>query len=228
MTAHQLPLVTPIRPPDLISKGINFQNCHWRDLPNDKLADVAIIDPPWKYSQRNGKPPPYPGIPTAEVKSQIEEMALTRMAKDSRILLWLTWPILPELWGWTPPGYRLVTGGAWVKSGPNDTGHYGQGYHWAGCSEPVLVFVRGKTHTDRSVKLRNAWVQSPEEHSRKPVDWMTQWLERWTTPGMRVFVPYAGLCPEVTACIRTNCFLDAAEISPERYADALALLAQGG
>src|SRR5690606_40780599 len=56
-----------------------------------------------------------------------------------------------------------------LKSGPEDTGHYGQGYHWAGCSEPVLVFVRGTAKTHRNEKLRNAWIEKPgprsEEHT---------------------------------------------------------------
>ncbi len=110
---------------------------------------------------------------------------------------------------------------------PGDVGHYGQGYHWAGCSEPVLVYTRSAGHNSRA-GLRNAWVQEPGKHSAKPIQWMKQWIERWCPPGGRVVDPYAGLGTVAEAVMEAGegrTYLGA-EISEKRHSDALGLLAQ--
>ena len=188
-------------------------------------GDLAVADPPWLYRQQTGATGAadhYGGLPVEEIVAHLAQLDAPRMA------LWITWPILAADWPAKLPVWgRPVTGGAWFKSDPNDAGHYGPGYHWAGCSEPVLIYTRGTAHNDRS-QLRNAWREAPGLHSRKPVEWMAQWFRRWVPPGGRVIEPYAGLGATAEAVLeagegRTYC---GAELDPERHAGALSLLAQ--
>lgn len=138
------------------------------------------------------------------------------------------WP-----WGW------FVTGGSWLKSGDGaaswnavgaeDEGQYGQGYHWAGCDEPVLQFVhrKAKPVTHRTVALRNAWIEPPDEHSRKPVLWQEQWIRKYTDPGDWIIDPYGGLASTAEAALRVGeRFVLMTDIAEKRHRDGLAILAQ--
>ncbi|MDX5318864.1 MAG: site-specific DNA-methyltransferase, partial [Actinomycetes bacterium] len=150
-----------------------------------------------------------------------------------RLAMWCTWPLLgewaatvraPSPWPWG----METTGGAWVKSGPGDTGHYGPGYHWSGCSEMVLIYTRGGGHCDRAAPLRNAWIEPPAQHSRKPVEWQAQMIRRWCPPGGLVLDPFAGLGSVAEAVLvagEGRRYLGT-EIDPERHAGAMALIAQ--
>ncbi|MCK5549171.1 MAG: hypothetical protein KAI41_01415, partial [Hyphomicrobiaceae bacterium] len=142
-------------------------------------GDLAVADPPWLYRQQAGNPVSnhYDGLPVETIVAHLAQLDAPRLA------LWITWPILAADWPAKLPVWgRPVTGGAWFKSDPGDSGDYGQGYHWAGTSEPVLIYTRGASHNSRS-KLRNAWHEPRGLHSRKPVEWMAQWFRRWVPPG---------------------------------------------
>jgi hypothetical protein len=193
-----------------------------------KGAALVIADPPWTYAQAIGESTAddhYRGLPVAKIAAHLHDLPAPAVA------VWLTWPLLAE-WtaAWSLPP---TTGGAWVKSGPGDAGHYGPGHWWAGCSEPVLVYRRqgasaSKLVLDRAEPLRNAWIEPPREHSRKPAAWMAQWIRRWTAPGALVVDPYAGLGSVAEAVLLAGGgrrYLGA-EIDPERHASALSLLAQ--
>lgn len=222
MSTSQPPLLAPTKPPthDLI----DLRLCSVDDLlPME--GDLAIVDAPWRYERRDGASGAedhYGGLPVPEIAAHVAQLKAPRMA------MWHTWPILLAEWPWEAPGWgRPTTGGAWLKSDPDDAGHYDQGYHWAGCSEPVLVYTREPGHNSRS-KLRNAWHSPPGLHSRKPVAWMAQWIRRWCPPGGRVIDPYAGLGAVAEAVLvagEDRTYLGA-EIDPERHAGALSLLAQ--
>ena len=190
-------------------------------------ADLVLTDPPWTYTQHHGATVAgdhYTGLRPIE----IAEILVGLDAR--RLTMWCTWPLLGE-WedasrGWVRWG-RPKTGGAWVKSGPGDTGHYGPGYHWAGCSELVLVYTRPKSYTNRKVKLRNAWIERRAQHSRKPVAWQAQMIRRWCPPGGLVLDPFAGLGSVAEAVIvagEGRRYMGA-EIDPARHADALGLIA---
>ncbi len=227
MTA--LALFADPTPPDLRTRGIDLRCCSCTDV-DWPSADLVIADPPWSYVQSHGASRAdnhYAVLPTSTIVEHLNQLVASRMA------LWLTWPLLPEWvsattkhadWGW-----RLATGGAWAKSGEGDEGHYGQGYHWAGCSEPVFVYACGRDiPLDRGAPLRNAWVEPPGEHSRKPAVWMAQWLRRWVPEGGLVLDPYAGLASVAEAVLLAGGgrrYLGS-EISPERHRAALGLLAQ--
>ncbi len=207
--------------------GIDLRCCSCTEVDWAGLyADLVIADPPWMYSQKPGE-----GVHPEEHYAclTIEDIA-AHMAEASKaaplMALWLTWPLLGEwlaAWKKAP-----TTGGAWTKSGPGDTGHFGPGYWWAGCSEPVLLYSWGGGARDLDEPLRNAWIEAPGVHSRKPAAWMAQWIRRWVPPGGLVADPYAGLGSVAEAVLLAGegrRYLGT-EIDPGRHADALGLLAQ--
>ena len=206
-------------------EGIDPRNCDVSELlPME--GDLCIADPPWTYEQsavRGSAADQYTGLTVADIAKHLS------LIRSKRLVLWITWPILTGDWPERLDGWgRPKTGGSWMKSGPNDSGHFGVGFHWAGCSEPVLIYGRPNSHTDRGVALRNAWHEAPGTHSRKPVDWMAQMIRKWCPPGGRVVDPYAGLGAVAEAVLEAGegrTYLGA-EIDPGRPADALGLLAQ--
>jgi hypothetical protein len=187
-------------------------------------GDLVIADPPWSYARTDGTTNAadhYSGLTVAQIISHLSQL------EASRLVLWITWPILAADWPEALPEWgKPVTGGAWVKSDPGDAGHYGQGYHWAGCSEPVLVYSKAKAYNDRS-RLRNAWIEAPTKHSRKPVGWMAQMIQRWCPPGGTVIDPYAGLGSVAEAVLEAGegRRYRGVEIDPQRFADAQTLIA---
>jgi hypothetical protein len=195
-----------------------------------EVPELIIADPPWKYSEAIGESiaaDHYDGLEIADI---VRHLHRRRKWKSIRLALWITWPILAADWPARLDGWgRATTGGAWLKSDEGDEGnggHYGPGYHWAGCSEPVLIYTHGSPPCDRGVALRNAWHEAPGAHSRKPVEWMRQWLRRWTSPDGLVVDPYAGLGAVAQACMLEGRRYIGSEIDPVRHKQALGLLAQ--
>jgi hypothetical protein len=216
--ATQLHLVEPVRELDLEAAGIFMYNCSWEAAEAmAQPTQLMVVDPPWAFNQKFcEKGTPYAGMPTKDIKAAIEKM-VTWPTGPFRLLLWTSWAILPELWGWVPKGVKLKTGGSWVKSGPNDTGHYGSGFHHAGCSEPFLLFVNGSPPNSRE-KLRNAWISSPSTHSEKPKQWSIQQTRRWTSPGGMVFEPFMGTSQFAHACYTQGRRYLGTELNPETFA----------
>lgn len=195
-------------------------------------ADLVVADPPWSYTRAfrpvdastTGLPDDhYACLSTTEIAHTLAAMPGRRLA------LWLTWPLLGEWvhasagWSWGSP----VSGGAWTKSGAGDRGHFGPGHHWAGCSEPVLVYARKGATVDKGHPLRNAWVERPSKHSRKPPAWMVGWVRRWVPAGGLVCDPFAGLGTVAEAVILAGegrRYLGT-EIDPARHAEAVGALA---
>lgn len=230
-------LLAPVQPPTHPLVDLRCCSCEDVDWPE---ADLVIADPPWTYTGGHSAPAAtdpsdhYRVLPTSVIARHVR--AVARQAP--LLALWVTWPLLAEWWSaweasapedWGAAGRKgPVTGLAWVKSGADNGGHYGSGYWAAGCSEPVLLYSWGGGHTDRAVPLRGAHVEPPGEHSRKPARWMAQWIRRWVPEGGLVLDPYAGLGGVAEAVILAGGgrrYLGT-EISPERYAAALSLLAQ--
>lgn len=199
-------------------------------------SDLDVLDPPWSYVQRIGATRAsnhYACLPTPEIVQQCARM------RGARVATWTTAPKQFEWWEAWPLAY---SGGAvWVKSGPSDldqeslwgdapppgevmdAGHYGPGFHFAGCWEPVQVSARRPAYTDRSVPMRSVWVEAPNEHSEKPVRWMAQWIRRWVPPDGLVCDPYAGLGTVACAVVLAGegrRYLGT-ELDPERHAKAL-------
>lgn len=222
----QLDLVRAPAPP--VPDRIDLRCCDVADVlaSRDEPADLVVADPPWSYVQRIGETRAenhYACLTVPQIVAHVER------AVGSRLALWITSPLLGEWPGELAGWGRPKTAGAWVKSDEGDTGHYGQGYHWAGCAELVLLYTcGGGTYTDRGAPLRSAWVEPPGEHSRKPARWQAQWIQRWVPPGGLVLDLYAGLgsVAEAVLLAGEGRRYVGAEIDPERHAAALGLLAQ--
>lgn len=221
----QLDLITPRAAPR--RKGIDLRCCDVGELLEEIRGgvDLAVADPPWTYDRVPGGSRPEDHYACLDL-STIAAHLIAARERSSRLAVWTTWPFLPSLIEILGPS---KTGGAWVKSGAGDSGHYGQGYHWAGCSEPVLVWSSPGAHIDRTAPVRNAWMEAPSRHSRKPVRWQAQWIRRWVPPGGLVLDLYAGLgsVAEAVVLAGEERRYVGAEIDPERHRAALALIAQG-
>jgi N6-adenosine-specific RNA methylase IME4 len=101
---------------------------------------------------------------------EIYAMPVGQLAKsDSVLLLWGTWPKLPEalqtMQAW---GFEYVTGFPWIKLNKNGHGvYYGVGYWVRGCSEFVFIGKRGDVSAPRMEGFLG--LMSPNfQHSRKP------------------------------------------------------------
>lgn len=226
-TVMQLSLVsarTPVAP-----SGIDLRCCDAAEMLASltEEAHLVVADPPWSYSQSNGASRADSHYGCLSIEQIAAHLSLAAK-KAPRLALWITGALVAEWDAQHTPWGRPVTEGAWVKSGEGDSGHYGQGYHWAGCAEFVRVYTRGGCHTDRAVPLRNAWVEPPGGHSEKPVEWQAQWIRRWVPPGGLVVDVYAGLgsVARATLLAGEGRRYVGAELSPERHSAALSLLAQ--
>lgn len=139
------------------------------DFPN--RYGVIVADPPWPYrvSKGQGAAKDQYSLMTDD---EIYTMPVSQLAKsDAILLLWGTWPKLPEalktMAAW---GFEYVTGFPWVKMNRNGHGiYYGVGYWVRGCSECVFIGRRGEVSAPRLEGFLG--LMSPNlQHSRKPDD----------------------------------------------------------
>lgn len=229
-------------PPTPTTPQIDLRLCDVADLLDslpDHAAHLVIADPPWDYVQHHGATRAdnhYRCLRIPQIAQHVA--AASRIA--SRLALWVTCPLLGEWMAVETPWGAPVTSGAWLKSRegdegaaeewdlPEGNGHFGQGYHWAGCAELVLLYTLDGSHTDRSVPVRNAWIAGPQQHSQKPVAWMAQWIKKWVPEGGLVVDLYAGLGGVAQAVILAGGGRRyvGAEIDPDRHAEALANIAR--
>lgn len=155
---------------------------------------TVVVDPPWAY-ERASKHQRLTGYANYEYATlSTRELAALPVrdvvAQDCVLLLWATWPFLPdalalvEAWGFT---YK--TGLPWVKVDSLDAGSepafkptYGVGYWMRGCTEPIVVGARGRS-------WRTQWVGLLSEaavHSRKPAT-VYELAESFGTPRLELF-----------------------------------------
>ena len=229
--SQQVALVSP-KPPE-IPAVIDFRRADVADVlasVEPGSVDLVIADPPWDaYRERPGVAAP-DGVYGLLTERQIGEhlgAAVERMSPGGRLALWACWPLLVDALSaivrppWLDiPGVVWKTGGAWSKGGSP-----GVGYHWRGHSEPVLVGVREGGAAGRArVVLRSGYTSRPEEHSRKPVGWIADWIRGWVPPGGLVLDLYAGLGSVAEAVVKAGegRRYVGAEVDFERHAAALA------
>lgn len=116
---------------------------------------TMIVDPPWAYSSGrvNGAAEcHYPTMTIAELAAlPVGDLA----APDAVLLLWATWPLLPDalalIAAW---GFSYVTGMPWIKLAGDPerdlwgevryTPQYGAGFWVRGCTEPILIARRDR------------------------------------------------------------------------------------
>lgn len=222
----QLSLVTVPEPKQ--PEGIDLRCCGVDELLDNMPGKPALIvaDPPWSYTQAPGVSSPdlqYATVTDAQIAQWIDRAY--DVLPSGRLALWCTWPKLGEWWAAADAQgmrWKYKSGGSWHKTGPPGVGH-----HWRGHSEIVLIYTKGAAIIAPSM-LSNAHESQRLKHSEKPVEWMAQWLERWTEPGDLVCDLFAGMAPLARACARTGRRYVGAEIDPERYRQAVDRLALDG
>jgi len=211
--------------------GIDMRCCDVAEvLAEVETGSVSLVvaDPPWDiYNQRPGVVAPdgvYGVLSQQQIGAHMEEAAGC-LADGGRLALWTCWPLLVEVLDgralppWLDvPGVTWKTGGAWTKGGPPSVG-----YHWRGHSEPVLVGTVAGAAGRAACIIRSGYASEPEEHSRKPAEWMADWCRAWVPPGGLVLDLYAGLgsVAEAVVLAGEGRRYIGAEIDPERHASAM-------
>ena len=145
---------------------------------------VVLADPPWKFKnwskagEWKNAARHYPCLSLDELKALREPLNLDFVcAIDSVLVLWATYPMLPEalelMASW---GFSYRTGGSWGKLTRAGKPALGAGYIYRSASELWLLGVRGQPKV-KSHSIRNLILAERREHSRKP-DQMHHDLER--------------------------------------------------
>ena len=192
-------------------------------------VDLVVADPPWgHYSLGFGNTLPHDVYQciSEDMIGQHLQQAVYRLRAGGRLALGTCWPLLVEALHDDLPAWLKLdrlqwkTGGAWSKDGPPSNG-----YHWRGHSEPVIVGVRRGGSAGRArVVLRSGYTSRPEEHSRKPVPWIADWVRAWVPPGGLVLDLYAGLgsVAEAVAAAGEGRRYIGAEVDEDRHRAAMA------
>ena len=187
---------------------------------------TILVDPPWRYENFSDKAhgaavSHYSGMTQAE----LEALPVAAVAeKDAALLMWGTWPKLPEMvpiieaWG-----FRYVTGFPWVKMSRAAAPRRGIGWHSQGCSEFVLIGIRGTKMTPAVEDRQVGIIFSPiGRHSAKP-EQQYEFAEAYGGPFLEMFArpEPAGLFPPREGWTLVGNGVDGLEIT-----DALRLLAE--
>lgn len=134
---------------------------------------VILADPPWRYTgggdQKNRR------LPQEHYKDSMTSLEITKIPvsklahKDSVLILWGTWPMLPRVLetmkAW---GFKYATGLPWIKTGRGFTLSYGQGFWLRGVSEFFIIGKRGKAAPTRELQNSAGLIAENLYHSRKP------------------------------------------------------------
>lgn len=181
-------------------------------------ADLVMADPPWSYSLNLGEKLPadhYAGLSTADIAAHVREAA-SYAREGARLALWCTFPLLAEWMAHDLGAWQYKTGGGWLKQGGT-----GQGYHWRGDAEVVLVYVRRGAGSGRPLEvIRNGHASKRGKHSAKPIGWQRAMIRAWSPPGGLVLDMYAGLGSVAVACAVEGRRYIGWEIDPVRHAEA--------
>ena len=142
------------------------------------MFNLILADPPWHFRNWSADAPGeihdrgrgaaahYPTMTTDDIKALI-----IPAAPDAVLLLWATWPHLPDAlvviraWGFA---YKTLAW-VWVKANRTGFGFFrGMGYWTRANSEPCLLATKGEG-LPRLKRDVSALIYAPvREHSRKP------------------------------------------------------------
>jgi len=158
---------------------------------------VLIADPPWQYRNAGGNGAAenhYATMATPDICALPIGHLVTR---DAVLYLWATWPMLPDAlqvidaWGFT---YK--TGLPWIKTQGEPavdlwgelqwTPAMGTGFWVRGCSELLLIAVRGQVAVPEEADRYLGLLAPRVAHSRKP-DHIYQLAERHPGPYLELF-----------------------------------------
>jgi len=149
-----------------------------KDIPGFGTFHLAIADPPWSYKNSGCRGAAADQYATMTVDEICGLPVPDLMAKDSVLLLWATWPNLPEAFrvmaSWD---FTYITGFPWVKvtnvyrdlwDDVQIKVKYGVGFWARGTTEVVMIGRRGDVHPPDGGFIG---LLSPNlRHSRKPDD----------------------------------------------------------
>lgn len=140
---------------------------------------TILVDPPWRYDNRTGKPSPEHGRLFRYSTMTIDELEAMRPSidelanRDCHLWMWCTWPMLNDglrlMESW---GFEYKTGIPWIKTAKDGTpdGRC-MGFYGRVVSEILLFGVRSEKGTFRTRPPHNTKnvIHAPKrDHSRKP------------------------------------------------------------
>lgn len=142
------------------------------------LYKLLLSDCPWKFYTWSGKNQTrnadfhYPTMNTAEICALAPDVKRL-MDPSSVLLLWGTWPNLPDTmrvmaeWGYKYKTVALV----WAKQQKKGAGwHMGLGYYTRANTEFLLLGTKGKPLPRYSKAVPQLLVARLREHSQKPLE----------------------------------------------------------
>jgi N6-adenosine-specific RNA methylase IME4 len=146
-------------------------------LESGKQYSVILADPPWSYQTwgERGKDRSAENHYGTMSMEQIRALPVEKLAADDAILLlWATWPTLPEAlkvieaWGFA----YCTIGMDWMKENARSAGIFiGMGYYFRSNTEPCLFAKRGNVPRYKGKDAVSSALLAPiGEHSRKPAE----------------------------------------------------------
>lgn len=160
-----------------------------------KQYGVIIADPPWQYNNTGTEGAAERQYSTMRLEDICALPVSPLASPHSTLLLWATWPLLPEalrvVSAWE---FEYVTGFPWIKiHGVPRTNlwgeleirpRYGVGFWARGCSELLLVGRRGKARAPTGDFM--GLLSENYAHSRKP-DNLYEYAESMPGPYLELF-----------------------------------------
>lgn len=132
-----------------------------------KKYTVIYADPPWHYSGSHSAERHYPTMPIEDIKAlPVAELA----DKDCALFLWITMPMLHEVWdvirAW---GFTFKTVAfVWIKLNRQSDGIFWGMGHWTRANaELCLLATRGRPKR-QAKNIHQVIISHIEEHSKKP------------------------------------------------------------
>jgi N6-adenosine-specific RNA methylase IME4 len=153
---------------------------------------LILADPPWRYANRgvNGAAEnALATLSTTMAPVQIKALPVKALtARDAVLVLWATWPMLEVALRVIPAwGFRYKTGFPWIKlvGDPEEVRpSWGPGWWARGCSEAVLIGVRGRARPPEGDWL--GLLSKRLKHSKKPED-VYAYCESFPGPYLELF-----------------------------------------
>lgn len=134
--------------------------------------EIVYADPPWQYNDRLGDDPAWGAMTYRTMTLEaIKALPVRKIAaKDSVLLMWVTWPMLNDglevIKAW---GYKYKTlGFMWVKKNPSDCGFFFGLGHWTRSNCEVCLLATKGTPKRESNMVSQLVFEPRSRHSAKP------------------------------------------------------------
>jgi len=141
----------------------------YRGADSIDTFNIIYADPPWNY-RRGGNGSARKHYPLMSVSEICALPVQTLTAPDCVLFLWVTFPILPdvfkviEAWGFSYKSVAFV----WVKPNKNKEGwFYGMG-NWTRANAEICLLATKGTPKREARNIQQIISEPRREHSRKP------------------------------------------------------------